>query len=390
MDVGHEIIKEQLFFRKELKERVYWFIKLRWAAAVAGLVGSWGLYLMDSTSPVGYLTAAALFIFLYNIAFFFIGRRLETTRGDISQYQTFAHIQVVADLIALFVLILLTGGLVSPIISFVLFHVILAGILLAPVSCYIYAAVNIIALTGLLFMHDAGLIPAYSSRISNLLFPTLTNYPDILIPYLAFCASLLIVAFLTTSIKVTLRFKGRELMKVSRDLEISNAKLNSLYDMIKEIGIHTKLQDLLDSATRNAALTMGVGACSIKLLERDGERLRFASTYGLSRDYLAKESILVEKSPVNKRIIDGSVYSIGNVQEAGYFQYPEDVKHEGIFSMLCLPLQVASKTIGRLLRVQQGTKSVQRSGRRLFFPDDRFDGPGHGTPEPGKSQNLVS
>lgn len=346
MDVGHEIIKEQLFFRKELKERVYWFIKLRWAAAGAGLAGSWGLYLVDPNSPVWRLTAVALFIFLYNIVFLFVGRRLDKAETDIAQFQVFAHVQISADLAALFVFIFLTGGLASPIVSFVLFHVILAGILLAPVSCYIYALVIIIGMTVLMFMHHGDLVPAWNAGLANILFPGELDFPGVLVPYLAFCAALLIVVFLTTSIKMTLRFKGRELMKVSRDLEVSNAKLNSLYDMIKEIGTHTRLQDLLDSATRNAALTMGVGACSIKLLDRDGERLRFASTHGLSRDYLAKESILIEKSPVNKLIIDGSMYSIGNVQEAEYFQYPEDVKHEGIVSMLCLPLQVASKTLG--------------------------------------------
>lgn len=346
MDVGHEIIKEQLFFRKELKERVYWFIKLRWAAAGAGLAGSWALYWVDPGSPVRRLTALALFIFLYNMVFYVIGLRLDRIQPDISRFQVFAHVQIVIDLVVLFMFIYLAGGLASPILSFVFFHIILAGILLPPLSCYIYTLVIIAAMTALLLMHHMGLILVGSPASANLLFPTETGFPHVLIPFSCLCAAQLIVAFLTTSIKVTLRFKGRELMKVSRDLDISNTRLQSLYLMIKEIGTHTRLQDLLDSATRNAALTMGVGACSIKLIDHGAGQLRFASTFGLSRNYLAKESIIIDKSPVNKRIIDGSLYSIGNVREEEYFQYPEDIKHEGIVSMLCLPLKVEPKTLG--------------------------------------------
>ena len=36
-NLGREIIQRQLFFRGELRERVYWFLKLRWLAAALGL-----------------------------------------------------------------------------------------------------------------------------------------------------------------------------------------------------------------------------------------------------------------------------------------------------------------------------------------------------------------
>ena len=40
MRLGYELIKRQLFFQKELIERVSWFIRLRWFAVAAALVGS--------------------------------------------------------------------------------------------------------------------------------------------------------------------------------------------------------------------------------------------------------------------------------------------------------------------------------------------------------------
>jgi signal transduction histidine kinase len=116
--------------------------------------------------------------------------------------------------------------------------------------------------------------------------------------------------------------------------------------MVKEMARQTELQKLMDSATRLGATIMGVKACSIKLLDEEGRYLRFASTYGLSRDYVSKGAIEVEKSPINKRILEGAAYSIGTISRKDYFQYPEDIEREGIASMLCLPLKAGSRVLG--------------------------------------------
>jgi len=125
-------------------------------------------------------------------------------------------------------------------------------------------------------------------------------------------------------------------------------KLIAVYEMIKEGETYTRLKDFMEAVTRDTTQIMGVKACSIKLLDEEGQKLRFASTYGLSEDYLSKDYISIEKSGVNRQVIDGSLYSIGHIDESKYFQYPEDVLKEGIVSMLCLPLTVDTKTFGVL------------------------------------------
>jgi signal transduction histidine kinase len=91
---------------------------------------------------------------------------------------------------------------------------------------------------------------------------------------------------------------------------------------------------------------MGVRGASIKLLDDSGKKLLFASTYGLSENYLAKGAIEIEKSPINRRIIQGSFVAMGRIEEADYFQYPEDIRKEGIASMVCLPLRVEKMPLG--------------------------------------------
>ena len=52
MQPGYELIKEQLFFRKELIERVDWFIRLRWLFVAAGVAGNGTLLVIDPRAPV--------------------------------------------------------------------------------------------------------------------------------------------------------------------------------------------------------------------------------------------------------------------------------------------------------------------------------------------------
>ncbi|HYA03425.1 MAG TPA: GAF domain-containing sensor histidine kinase, partial [Syntrophobacteria bacterium] len=177
-------------------------------------------------------------------------------------------------------------------------------------------------------------------------FPFTLGQPGVLVDYLSVAAAVLFSAFLITSVQESLRAKGRELVKVSKELETSNAKLTALYEMVKEIGTILNLKALMDSAASHAATIMGVKACSIKLLDDDKKHLEFAATFGLSEDYVTMGKIDLDKSPINREIIQGSPYVIGSIEEKDHFQYPENIVKEGITSMLCLPLRGNNMTLG--------------------------------------------
>lgn len=348
MQLGYELVKEQLFFRKELIERVYWFIRLRWMAVALAFAGSWAtLFFLEPKLPILSINIILFFVFLYNIIFLLIYKRIKSFKlPEVRVFTIFAHTQISLDLFALYIVIYFTGGIYSPISIFVIFHIILTGILLSPVSCFIYSILVILAQGGLIAIQKSVILPAQPILFQSSLFPYGLEYPGILGLYLIFASAILISAFLITSVKLSLRTKGRELLKVSRELDASNAKLTSLYEMVKEIGTCSDLEGLMDSANRNAAKIMGVKGSSIKLLDDQRKMLRFSSTYGLSEDYIAKGSIDIEKSPINKKIIQGSFYSIGKIDEENYFQYPEDIRKEGIASMVCLPLRVEKMVSG--------------------------------------------
>ena len=347
VDLGRQIVDQQAFFKRELKERVYWFIRLRWLAGGGGLLGGAAVHFLGLALPALPLVLIALFILGYNLVFVWVGKRLDASpTAEARPFQVFVHGQISLDLLALFLLIYFTGGLTSPLMIFTIFHVVLAGILLSPASCFFYACLILLVMGGILIWQPQGYPHSGLPWLEALPFFRDLAFANFLIPYLAFAGGLLIGAYLISSVKVALQTKGRELMRISKELDNSNSKLRSLYEMIKEVQAHSHPKKLMDAATSQAAAIMGVRACSIKLLDESGTCLRFASTYGLSEDYLSKDCISLEKSAVNRQIMEGSLKSIGHIGEESSFQYPEDVIKEGIASMLCLPLKVEQKTLG--------------------------------------------
>jgi len=350
-EAGYELVKQQLFFRKELIERVHWFIRVRWFAVGGAVVGAWVLHLLQPTFPILPFILIAFSIFLYNLIFLTACRRLDASKGqEVRPFTNFAHIQISLDLLALYGMIYLTGGIYSPLLMFVIFHIIIAGLLLPPLACYLYSFSSLLATAALVALVRAGVLPEQPILLQSSLFPNLLlaqqNMKEVMLVFAFFGAAVLITAFLITTIRGSLWAKGQDLLKVSKDLDASNAKLTALYDLVKRMGMCSELQELLDMATRSVASIMGVKGSSIKLLDETRKKLIFSSTYGLSENYLAKGTIDIEKSPINRRIIEGSFVAMGRIDEEDYFQYPEDIKKEGIASMVCLPLRVEKMPLG--------------------------------------------
>ena len=95
MKLGYVLLREQLFFRKEMKERVFWFIKLRWLAVAAALTGSWSAYLLGLSLPIFQLTIIFFFVLLYNVVFLSVGRKLDTSAPhNVKPFTVFAHTQI--------------------------------------------------------------------------------------------------------------------------------------------------------------------------------------------------------------------------------------------------------------------------------------------------------
>jgi len=371
LEPGYELVRQQVFFRKELIERVHWFIRIRWYAVGGAAAGACALYLLERKFPVLPLSLIAFGIFIYNLIFRAACRRLDDSKGrDVRPFTRFAHIQISMDLLALYAMIYFTGGIYSPLLMFVIFHIIIAGLLLPPFACYLYSVSSLAATAALVGLEKAGILPEQPILLQSSLFPHLLlaqqSMREVMLVFAFFGAAVLITAFLITTIRRSLWSKGQDLLRISKDLDASNAKMTALYDLVKRMGLCTELQDLLDTATRSTASIMGVKGASIKLLDETRKKLIFSSTYGLSENYLAKGTIDIEKSPINRKIMQGSFVAMGRIDEEDYFQYPEDIRKEGIASMVCLPLRVEKMPLGVFCMYSEVSYDFSENDIRFF------------------------
>jgi uncharacterized protein YigA (DUF484 family) len=335
--------ERQVAFRRDLIRVFRWLIWLRWTAVALGIISGWGACRVDRAFPFLSILSILTAIGGYNLLLQLLLRRISTAVPlNERSVVRLAHAQAALDLLALFLLIALTGGIYSPLLIFVFFPIVLIGTLFPPASCLIYGALVLMATGGLILMEEMAMLPPPLAMFQR----SLLGDRFVLIPYVCFVGALLATGVLVTVTASRLKEKGRDLFELSRQLEANNVKLTALYEMVKEMGLCADLQKLMDTATRQATRIMGVRGCSIKLLDEEAQSLRFASTYGLSQDYLAKGKIDIGKSPINRQIIEGAVSAIGSIDEKDYFQYPEDIRREGIASMICLPLRVEKKIFG--------------------------------------------
>jgi len=220
----------------ELLGRCRWFIHLRWVAAavLAGLllVNEAWLRLQEQTLPLWGVAAA---IVLYNLAFsHYMRRRLNfclirpapEIRRRIAGC---AAAQMALDLLALTVLLRYSGGVENPLAFFYVFHMILASILLARRTSYLFAvlAVGMFSLVAVSDM--AGLVPHYGFLSGWLESPGLYRSPLFVACHLAiFASAILASVYLTSSVAANLRERDAQLIRLSEDLRRANARLQEL------------------------------------------------------------------------------------------------------------------------------------------------------------------
>ena len=138
-------------FSKELRARARWFITIRWFVPPAivlglGIAQSLGI----GVSSEGLVYGAALFIASYNVIFQRKNRQFHESPEPLknSDIERFIGWQAGLDYAVLFLLIYFTGGVTSPLVFFLILHIIYTSILLPSRLSYGFSA----AVAGFFFL----------------------------------------------------------------------------------------------------------------------------------------------------------------------------------------------------------------------------------------------
>lgn len=131
----------------------------------------------------------------------------------------------------------------------------------------------------------------------------------------------------------------------------------ALYQAALTISSSLELNQVLQSVVTSITEAMQVKACALRLLDPTTGQLQLSAVHGLSSDYLAKGPVEVERSPIDGEALRGTPVLIPDVRTDPRFQYREAAKHEGLVSVLCVPLEVHGDAIG-VMRVYTNTPTT--------------------------------
>ncbi len=230
------------------------FIALRWVAVVGIITTALiAQRVFQVQFPIGPVISVAVAIALYNALFWVLNRLInqeeQGAEGLVRKTRRCAYAQIMADLVALTVLLHFTGGVENPFLLYYIFHVTFASILLPAAGSYLVSGVAIALFAALVLGEYAGLIPhvelvgfaprglyRQSAYVAAVLF--------------AFVTALGLLTLGATLIVGELRKRRHEVVTLkdqlaieARSLEAANAKLREL-DQMKNFFIGVAAHDL--------------------------------------------------------------------------------------------------------------------------------------------------
>lgn len=342
-----EIKERKRILLRELRERAYWFIRLRWLVPPSIFVGSLAARFVGAQFAQAPVLAVAGFILVYNLVFLYWSKRFgEDLLREAALLRRFAHWQVGLDYAAMFLLIHFTGGVASPLTFFFIFHIIFASILLPSRSAYWFSGLVVVGMGLVALGGVTGWIPRRPVLFHGRAVDLLDQPFHLLAAWGFFSATVCITAFATSSIMRMVRRRIDDLVELSDKVSDLNDRLATLYNVIQAIGSTQKFDVVLQTVVRELASVMEVKGISVKLLSEDGRYLRYAAAHGLPESIFRSRVVEVEKSPLNRRIVEGEPFVTGQVTQREMFQFGEDLAAADLQSVLFVPLTVEERVIG--------------------------------------------
>jgi GAF domain-containing protein len=134
--------------------------------------------------------------------------------------------------------------------------------------------------------------------------------------------------------------------------------LDLFIEVTKAITSSLDLHKVFDLITQKIPEIVNVDAATIRLLDASGKKLVLKAAHGLSQTYLNRGTIDTEE-PVFKAL-KGEPIVIGDATQDRRIKYPEATKHEGIKSILVVPIPIRGKINGILRLLTKYSRSYNQ------------------------------
>lgn len=124
------------------------------------------------------------------------------------------------------------------------------------------------------------------------------------------------------------------------------AEFQTLYEVAQSITSSVRLEHVLGIIVNSSLKVIDAKGAIIRLLNPEETELRMAAVAGLSQQYLEKGPVLVARSELDRRVLNGEHATVSNVQRDPAWQYPDAAAEEGLSSVLTVPLKTATGVKG--------------------------------------------
>ncbi|MEW6740834.1 MAG: GGDEF domain-containing protein [Nitrospirota bacterium] len=253
----------------EIKERLQWLVKLRWAGCIGVLIVTHIIReiadLTFSLIPV-YLILG--FVAVYNAYFQY---KLKLPSEDL---QKCAIKQISLDFIALAAAVYFSGGCDSPFLYYYIFHIVISGIILPRKWTFRFAVVAIALPTTIMGLKHLGILPHFAVfRNEPMLFTDLSviaAYGGV------FISTLLLTAYFVTYLSDRLYKKQEEIRRLYilseklRSSIVMDEVIKTVREELSSLSGHTNIIYMpLDRNKLNLVYDNGLNSLSIPLTDKN-------------------------------------------------------------------------------------------------------------------------
>ncbi len=220
---------------RELSERARWLVSLRWIvlalAAAMILAANWWL---GNILPAKALWATVAAMAVYNGIFWVVAHRLIGPGAPYQLHEILLHAQILADLVALTVLLHYSGGLENPFSTYYVLLVAVGSVLMTKRASLLYAAVASILWVGLLVAEATGFLPHYN-LVGFRLPMRYREVGHILAESFVLVTANFGVSFLSADVSERLREGERQLYEANVSCELRSEELARLNERLREL-----------------------------------------------------------------------------------------------------------------------------------------------------------
>ena len=142
--------------------------------------------------------------------------------------------------------------------------------------------------------------------------------------------------------------------------------LNIINEITRAVNSTLDLNEVLNIIVHRIPEIMKVNAVTIRLLDKEKQKLEMAAAFGLSQKYLARGAIDAEKNI--QLVLQGEPVAIYDVATDPRIQYGKEAKEEGVGSILAVPIRAKGDIIGVMRLLCEEKRHFNKE--EIFFAVD--------------------